>query len=82
MPPTTTRDSDQVAGSSLSVAVEKGQLFLATTKVPEPGSCAWNGIFSSRAEAKINKTFHHGLFTGKLSDGKAVQGGSLTASQS
>lgn len=40
----TPHDSDQVSGSSFLVAMED-QLFHATMKVPNPGSCFWNGMF-------------------------------------
>ena len=38
-------NSDKVAGSSFLVVLEESQLFRASTKVPNSGSCFWNGTF-------------------------------------
>ena len=59
-------NSDKVAGSRSLVAIEENQLFHATTKVPNSGSCFWNGMFDLRYLVKINQTFHNVSFAEKF----------------
>lgn len=52
------------------MALKEKKLFHATKKVPNSGSCFWNGTFSLRYLAKISKTFHNVSFVEKLGDWK------------